>query len=791
VSSWQKRLRFAIALFVVVFAAVLVVSLRKGRTHVAPATVPQNLDPKAVVQTSGSGQFPASSEILKEGKVTFQIKFGNQRTYADGRSVFGGGVTVVLPDKGGRQITVASRDAEVTRPLGKEVGTAVFTGGVKLVTSDGITVTTATANYSDAEQMARIPGPLAFRRGRMSGTGVGGTYDQTRGVLWLLDQAKVDVTPDNKGNGAIHVTSTSAGMARLEHYMKFMGGAHLNGEGHVTQADDATAYLTPDDERVTRMELRGHSRITGKPGESGPQDMRARDIDMAYAEDGRTLQSAHMVEDAVVQLPGEKGKPGRRIAGKGIDIALAPDGATVTNLVANEGVQVDLPADGDTPARRIRSASLLATGAPEAGIQAATFNGEVEYRENRAAKGKVAAVDRTAKSQRMDIKTKPGFGDLEQADFHNNVHFTDGATTVADAPTAVYAIAQDRLDLSPGPGDTGKNPHLTDGKINVDARNIQMTLGTQMMKADTNVRTVMIPESSKPAPKPATPAPAPQPQGGGGRAAGAAGQPPARGASPQGAATAAGSQAPAKTRDADAVKVPSMLKQNEPVYVKSNRLDYDGANSLATYNGNARLWQDNSETAIQADKIVLEDKTGNLHAATTVRTVMVLTEPDDKTTPAKPGGAKPAAPPKPAAEPLPTVTVADELQYEDAKHCAIYTGNAHMSGPSGDVTGDRIDLFLAEEGGQLERAEADGNVISRQVGRRAYGKHLTYLAKDDLYTMTGSPVKIYDQTPTNCRITEGATLTFHRAGNTTIASGNGTNNQTTKTVPVCPPEGSF
>jgi hypothetical protein len=187
-----------------------------------------------------------------------------------------------------------------------------------------------------------------------------------------------------------------------------------------------------------------------------------------------------------VQLPGETA-PGRRIAGKAIEIALAPDGATVTSLAANESVQVDLPPDGDTPSRRIRAASLLATGAPGTGIQAATFLGGVEYRESRAARGKLAAVDRTAKSQRMDIKTKPGFGDLEQADFHNNVHFTDGPKTVADAPTAIYSIAKDRLDLSPGAGDAGPTPHVSDGRISVEARNIEMTLGTQMM-IDTRVQ---------------------------------------------------------------------------------------------------------------------------------------------------------------------------------------------------------------------------------------------------------------------------------------------------------------
>ena len=763
-SPWQKRLRLAIALFVVVFAALVVVSLRKGHKPPAQGIVkPPDLDPLAVTQ-GGAGNVQTS----KEGKIALQLKFGSQKSYADGRLVLGGGVTVLLPDKNGRQVTVESQDAEITRPPGKEVGIATFTGGVKLTTSDGIVVTTANAVYNDDEQMTRIPGALAFKRGRMTGTGVGGTYDQNRRVLWLLDQAKVDVAPDKKGAGAIHVTSKSAGMARAEHYMKFIGEARLDGEGHLTQADEATAYLTEDDERLTRMELRGNSRMAGKPGASGPQDMRAKDIDLAYAEDGRTLQTARLVENAMVQLQGEKGKPGRRIASKAMDIAMAPDGATVTNLIANENVQVDLPADGDTPARRIKSTSLMATGAPGAGIQAATFIGSVDFRENRIARGKAAEIDRTAKSDRMDIKTKPGFGDLERAEFHNNVVFTDGPQTKAEAPMAVYAIAEDRLELSPGNGETGRGPHVSDGRISVEARNIQMGLSSQKMKADTLVRSVMMPQPAKPAAaKPAPAAPAPVAQGRGGRAG--------RGAAP---APVVASQPPAKP--AEPVKVPSLLKQNEPVNVRSNRLDYDGASSLATYEGNATLWQD--DTTIKADKIVVEDKTGNLRATTKVLTTMTLTEPEEKAT----AGAKPG--PKPTAEP--TTTVADEMLYEDAKHRATYTGNAHMSGPSGDLTGDKIELFLAEEGGQLERAEADGNVVSRQDTRRALGRHLTYLAKDALYTMTGTPARIYEQTTTNCRITEGTTLIFDRSLNTSTSRGNDTTGQRIRTEPACPAEGS-
>jgi hypothetical protein len=93
-------------------------------------------------------------------------------------------------------------------------------------------------------------------------------------------------------------------------------------------------------------------------------------------------------------------------------------------------------------------------------------------------------------------------------------------------------------------------------------------------------------------------------------------------------------------------------------------------------------------------------------------------------------------------------------------------------------------LFFAEQGGQLERAEADGNVISKQVSRRAFGKHLTYDAKDDTYTMTGVPAMVYDDTPPNCKLTKAPTVAFRKEANTGSASGNGTFGQKSEAV-VC------
>ena len=77
--------------------------------------------------------------------------------------------------------------------------------------------------------------------------------------------------------------------------------------------------------------------------------MSARDIDLTTPRTAARCSTRSCVENAVVQLPGDRREPAARIAGKTIDIDDGTDGATVTSLTANENVQVDLPADGDLP----------------------------------------------------------------------------------------------------------------------------------------------------------------------------------------------------------------------------------------------------------------------------------------------------------------------------------------------------------------------------------------------------------------------------------------------------------
>jgi lipopolysaccharide transport protein LptA len=296
------------------------------------------------------------------------------------------------------------------------------------------------------------------------------------------------------------------------------------------------------------------------------------------------------------------------------------------------------------------------------------------------------------------------------------VHFTDGTDLTADAPRALYQVDKDRLDLSPGDGDVGPPPHVTDGQMSIFARNIELTPTDRQLKADTKVRSSMQPRK--------------------------AGAPAANGGNES--------------------RVPSMLKQDEPVNVTSNRLEYDGSGSLATYAGNALLWQ--GDTSIKGDTITVDDKNGNLTAEGDVRTQILIDEMDENTK--KPKVTR-------------TNGRAKSFVYTDARRQATYTTAANISGLQGDLSGDKIELFLKDNSNELERVEAYGTVVSTEADRTFKGDRFTYTAADGHVVMTGKPAEMIENTPPNCRKTFAPVLIYDRAKRLASSDGKGQPMQTT------------
>jgi lipopolysaccharide export system protein LptA len=209
-------------------------------------------------------------------------------------------------------------------------------------------------------------------------------------------------------------------------------------------------------------------------------------------------------------------------------------------------------------------------------------------------------------------------------------------------------------------------------------------------------------------------------------------------------------------------RMPAMLERDKPVNVTAAALSYDGDAARAIYTGNARLWQ--GETSIQADVLTLDDKQGNLTGKGAVLSRLFLEDKEKK-------DAKKAE----------TLARGDTLAYDNTARKAVYEPHARVTGPQGDVAGDRIELFLDEAGRSLDRAEAYRNVAAQfEGGHHATGSRLTYFADGERYTMSGAPVRILEKVPDGCRETAGAALTFIRSTDTIAVVGNeGSRSRTT------------
>ena len=104
---------------------------------------------------------------------------------------------------------------------------------------------------------------------------------------------------------------------------------------------------------------------------------------------------------------------------------------------------------------------------------------------------------------------------------------------------------------------------------------------------------------------------------------------------------------------------------------------------------------------------------------------------------------------------------ADRLDYFDAGHNALYTGNVIMDTQDTQLQADRLEVYFASDkepdASRIERAVATGHVLVTQPQRYAKGSHATYEAKTGKIVMTGGPPSLYDAQK---GFTSGQRLTF-------------------------------
>ena len=734
-TTWQRRLRIALAIFVVALGAGVYLAMRKP-----PPPPPRK--PVAPVDTNALTQVNRGRMIsLKESAVDFTIDYESVAEYAGDRTVFRG-VTARFPGREGRDLQVRGDEALVTQ----DKSNVTVRGNVRFATSDGLTLTTSEASYTQAEGIVRAPGRVDFNRANMRGSGVGMTYDQKRDIVTLLDQFEMTSQGAN-GQPPSEVHAGTGVWARAEKRMRFERNSKIVRGGQTLEADTAALQLTSDEQHVQIVELRGNARIAGTPGDgtagqaggSRLRGMRARDITLTYAEDGEKLQQAVLAGGGSLEVSSNDPKAATSISGEFIDLGVEPDGETIRSLTARGSspaslAELRLPAQGTAPPRVIKAQTIEAPTPgtppkPGAGLTTMRFTGAVEYRETPAP----PASPRVATSRTLDLVLQPGLGGVDEAKFTGNATLEEGTTLSASAGAARYDVKRGAFEFTENDG-KGRPPQVKDAdRATVEAARIVVTPEGRKISAAGTVRTTFH------------------------------------------AAKREGGSDPS-------VRTPGILDEGQPAYATSDELEYDGAASQAVFKSKARsrLWQSQGGTAISAARIALDDEKGDLRANGSVVSTMMLEQVDQKTK---------------RTERTPSTVNADQLFYEDATRQATYAGHVRVTGAvQGTLQTEKAVLDLGQDGRSLRTLDAYEKVEVQDEGtattgrRTASGDRLRYTAATEEYVITGKVVKINEECYGE---TVGRQLTFYRSVDRMIVDGNMERRTQTKGGQGCKKEPRF
>ncbi|HXU16421.1 MAG TPA: LptA/OstA family protein [Terriglobales bacterium] len=226
----------------------------------------------------------------------------------------------------------------------------------------------------------------------------------------------------------------------------------------------------------------------------------------------------------------------------------------------------------------------------------------------------------------------------------------------------------------------------------------------------------------------------------------------------------------------------ALLATSDPVHVTAEYMAARANPPLATYTGNARLWQ--NANVIEAPSIQFQKEQRSVVAGSSgdhkVSTVLIGT--DQK------GNANPV-----------TVTSA-RLVYKDSDRKAYFDGGVTVRGSDMTITARQMDVFLAQASpiangrtsssvqdgnsvnrpavagsapaepplspARLDKIVATGSVVITEPKRRATGENLTYTASDDKFVLTGGPPSIFDAE--HGKITAVSLTLFRRDGRVVV-----------------------
>src|SRR5688572_3186226 len=211
---WKKRLRALLGLLVLLTAGGVTWYIARQRPAVsAPPGSPRTDD---LAETEISGEDHVRQDA--DGKVIFRLKYARGFTYPAQSRIRLVNVTGTMM-RNSQPIEFRADEADVKLKSGAMMDPQKFDeirlkGHVLIKSGPGAEVLhleTSEALYNDLTGIMTTDKPVKIKRGNMSGSGTGATFDRNRSVVWLLADARVSMALE--GEAPLSTTSARAGLA--------------------------------------------------------------------------------------------------------------------------------------------------------------------------------------------------------------------------------------------------------------------------------------------------------------------------------------------------------------------------------------------------------------------------------------------------------------------------------------------------------------------------------------------------------------------------------------------------
>jgi lipopolysaccharide transport protein LptA/LPS export ABC transporter protein LptC len=442
-----RDVRRALVLILVAVTGAVVWSIRR------PGSVPGKGAP-----ASGAARGTTLGDVsllrFREGNRQVEVK-ARAMTGRQGAAMRLEGCEVTLPYVAEERAETATIKAdECLYEAGRE--RANFRGNVRVATSDGFELESATLDYRGDEGVVATADEVRFKRGRASGSGRGLEYRRDGDTVLLRENVKLRF--EQEQGPPAEIEAASARLARPEGRAFLSGGVVVRQGDRELHSRDLLLHLTPD--------LKG--------------------IERAAAIEGVDLRIG-----AGVAMPGGAAPKGgeKRLRCRKLHVLLRPGGALAEAIAVNPATLEVLPGRGDPAEKRRLSSQILRFVFDEEGrleaLEATAHGGPKGLRTVLSAEPiGPKSTGRTWRSESRTLAARfdPASGELRRAELRGDFAYEEPGRK-AWARRAVFDETASLLTLTGDARivDAGQRSELRAGRIELGTQ-------SQVVRAHESVR---------------------------------------------------------------------------------------------------------------------------------------------------------------------------------------------------------------------------------------------------------------------------------------------------------------